>query len=321
MAHGLLSIAKHFTLLNNKDRYQMTLTVQLDWKPNSQFAGLLLALHYGWFEREGVSVRVVPWQPATDPVANVPSTLGLIAVSEDNLAIQLAAAGHDVKILGSMLQKSPLAWMVMPDSPIKEMAHFAGKTIGVHVDGVTGLQFAMKTAGLALTDANVFDVPFEKLDQLRKGILDVCQCNGLVEPIEMAAEGTPVRVLWAHDLGYSVYSQVLSTSAQTVAAYPEQIQKFLSVLWQGWMAVYQDIPSAAKVVYEQFLHETSIEEQTSILKVMEPFVFGHFSDAPPSTMLGSVETVRLQSSIDLLLENRVIGSSFPASNLLDWQQK
>jgi NitT/TauT family transport system substrate-binding protein len=296
----------------------MTLTVQLDWKPNSQFAGLLLALHNGWFEKQGVSVKVMPWQPATDPVANIPNTLGLIAVSEDNLAIQLAAAGNDVKILGSMLQKSPLAWMVMPDSPIQEVSQFAGKTIGVHVDGVTGLQFAMKTAGLALTDAEVIDVPFEKLDQLREGILDVCQANGLVEPIEMAADGTPVRVFWAHELGYSVYSQVLSTSAETVEAHGDEIKTFMSVLWQGWAAVYQDIPGTARIIYEQFLHETSIEEQTAILRVMEPFVFGHFSDLKVQPALGSIDSVRLQKSIDLLIENKVISSAPAASDLLDW---
>jgi len=296
----------------------MTLTVQLDWKPNSQFAGLLLALHNGWFEKQGVAVKVMPWQPATDPVANIPNTLGLIAVSEDNLAIQLAAAGNDVKILGSMLQKSPLAWMVMPDSPIQEVSQFAGKTIGVHVDGITGLQFAMKTAGLALTDANVIDVPFEKLDQLREGTLDVCQANGLVEPIEMAAEGTPVTVFWAHELGYSVYSQVLSTSAQTIAAYGDEIKTFMSVLWQGWAAVYQDIPGTAKIIYEHFLHETSTEEQNAILEVMEPFVFGHFADLKSPPALGSIDPVRLQQSIDLLIENKVISAGPAASDLLDW---
>jgi ABC-type nitrate/sulfonate/bicarbonate transport system substrate-binding protein len=296
----------------------MTLTVQLDWKPNSQFAGLLLALHNGWFEKQGVSVDILPWQPATDPVANVPNTLGLIAVSEDNLAIQLAAAGNDVRVLGSMLQKSPLAWMVLPDSPIHEISQFAGKTIGLHVDGITGLQFAMKTAGLELSDANVIDVPFEKLDQLREGTLDVCQANGLVEPIEMAAEGTPVRVFWAHDLGYSVYSQVLSTSAQTIAAYSNEIKTFMSVLWQGWAAVYQDIPGTAKVVYENFLHETSIEEQTAILKVMEPFVFGRFADLKNQPAVGSIDPVRLQESINLLIENKVISSGPDVYNLLDW---
>jgi ABC-type nitrate/sulfonate/bicarbonate transport system substrate-binding protein len=299
----------------------MTLTVQLDWKPNSQFAGLLLALHNGWFEKQGVYVKVMPWQPATDPVANVPHKLGLIAVSEDNLAIQLAAAGNDVKILGSMLQKSPLAWMVMPDSQIKDVSQFKGKTIGVHVDGITGLQFAMKTAGLALSDANVIDVPFEKLDQLREGTLDVCQANGLVEPIEMAAEGTPVRVFWAHDLGYSVYSQVLSTSSQTIAIYGEEVKTFMSVLWQGWTAVYQDIPGAAKIIYEQFLNETSIEEQIAILKVMEPFVFGRFSDRENQPALGSIDSVRLQESIDLLIENKVISFGPDVSSLLDWYTK
>jgi len=294
----------------------MKITIQLDWKKNAQFAGLLLAQHRGWFEESGLDVEILPWTPATNPVQELPNHRGLIAVSEDNLAIQLAAAGHETRILGSMLQKSPLEWMVRTDSEIFSVNQFAAKTIGIHVDGVTGLQYAMKTAGLELTDANVIDVPFEKLDQLRDGLLDVCQCNGLVEPFEMEAAGVPVRVIWAHESGYSVYSQVLSTSHETLEQQDDEISEFMAVLWRGWRAVYENQQAAAKVVFGEFLHETSLEIQRSIIGVMKPFVFGEFRDLDQNFQLGEVSVERLQSSIDLLLLNKVISSPLRAEQLL-----
>jgi hypothetical protein len=51
---------------------------------------------------------------------------------------------------------------------------------------------------------------------------------------------------------------------------------------------------------------------------MEPFVFGHFSDLKVQPALGSIDSVRVQKSIDLLIENKVISSAPAASDLLDW---
>jgi ABC-type nitrate/sulfonate/bicarbonate transport system substrate-binding protein len=293
------------------------LTVQLDWKPNAQFAGLLFALHRGWFSDAGLNVDIIPWRPATDPLADVAERPGLISVSEDNLAIRAAASGAPVKIIGTMLQQSPLAWMVLEDSPIRGFADFAGRTIGVHVDGVTGLQFAMKSAGLDLHDAHVIDVPYDKTVQLSDGRIEVCQCNGLVEPTEMAHEGLAVRTLWAMNAGYSVYSQVLTTSDDTLGASGAEVDLFTKILWSGWQAVYEDIAGTAEMIIEHFLHETSEAVQREILEVMRPFVFGDAeSTSSTGAGIGVVEAQRLQHSIDLLVHNGVISHRIDASDLL-----
>ena len=74
------------------------ISVQLDWKPNAQFAGHLAADHSGLFAARGVEVEILPWEVHTDPVAGL-DIPGRIAVSEDNLAIQSLAAGNDVIVL------------------------------------------------------------------------------------------------------------------------------------------------------------------------------------------------------------------------------
>lgn len=293
------------------------LTVQLDWKPNAQFAGLILGIHNGWFADQNVDVQILPWQPATDPVKNLSSQVGLIAVSEDNLAIQSAFSGEKIKLLGSMLQRSPLAWMVLNDSNIKEFADFRSKKIGVHKDGITGLQFAMKSVGLELSSADVIDVTYEKMEQLKNGELDICQCNGLVEPLEMEHSGTPVRVFWAWDTGYSVYSQVLSTSDATLQKHGKEVSIFMSVLWDSWRKVYESTTSISKIIVDRFLFETDSEIQNDILKVMKPFVFGHEGEENTNEIaVGGISLDRLQKSIDLLVRNAVIADGLKATDIL-----
>lgn len=293
------------------------LTVQLDWKPNAQFAGLILAIHNGWFADQNVDVQILPWQPATDPVKNLSSQVGLIAVSEDNLAIQSAFSGEKIKLLGSMLQRSPLAWMVLKDSEITDFADFRSKKIGVHKDGITGLQFAMKSVGLELSSADVIDVTYEKMTQLENGELDICQCNGLVEPLEMEHSGVPVRVFWAWDTGYSVYSQVLSTSDATLEKYGEDVSIFMKVLWEGWRKVYESTSSIAEVIVDHFLFETDSRVQKDILEVMKPFVFGYEGNKNANEIsIGGISLDRLQNSIDLLVRNRVITGGLKATDIL-----
>ena len=293
------------------------LTVQLDWKPNAQFAGLILAIYNGWFADQNVDVQILPWQPATDPVKNLSSQVGLIAVSEDNLAIQSAFSGEKIKLLGSMLQRSPLAWMVLKDSKIAEFKDFRSKKIGVHKDGITGLQFAMKSVGLELSSADVIDVTYEKMEQLKNGELDICQCNGLVEPLEMEHSGVPVRVFWAWDTGYSVYSQVLSTSDATLEKYGQEVSIFMKVLWEGWRKVYESTSSIAEIIVDHFLFETDSRVQKDILAVMKPFVFGYEGNKNANEIsVGGISLDRLQNSIDLLVRNRVITGGLKATDIL-----
>lgn len=298
----------------------VTVTVQLDWKPNAQFAGLLLAQHLGWFAEADLDVRIRPWTPGTDPLERVPHDVGTIAVSEDNLAIRAAATGHPIRLVGAMLQRSPLAWMVLEDSPIQQFPELAGATIGVHGDGITALQYALGTAGLDLSSVDLVDVPYDKADRLRDGTIDACQCNGLVEPVELRHAGVPVRVMWATDVGYSVYSQVLSTSNETVRTQGDEVSAFTDIMWNGWRQAYVHPTTTATLVIEHFLHESSVEVQREILGGMEAFVFGDAATTAEAgsamAPVGAIEVDRLDASIDLLVATRVIRPGLSASHLL-----
>jgi len=216
-----------------------------------------------------------------------------------------------------MLQQSPLAWMVLDDSPIREFAHLAGVTVGVHGDGITALEFAMGTAGLDLRAAHLVDVPYDKAERLRDGTLDACQCNGLVEPVELRHAGVAVRVMWAVDVGYSVYSQVLSTSDETLETHGPEVAAFADILWDGWRQAYADPAATAALAVDRFLHESNVDVQAEILRGMEPFVFGEATvGGPGPASVGGIDVDRLDASIDLLVTAGVIAPGLSASRLL-----
>jgi ABC-type nitrate/sulfonate/bicarbonate transport system substrate-binding protein len=41
--------------------------LQLDWKPNAQFAGILWAHQKGWYREVGIDLQIRSWQRFVDP--------------------------------------------------------------------------------------------------------------------------------------------------------------------------------------------------------------------------------------------------------------
>jgi len=129
----------------------------------------------------------------------------------------------------------------------------------------------------------------------------------------MRADGSDIRVLWARDAGYEVYSQVLSTSRATYQQFPELIDGFMQALWEGWGEALADTHAAATTIVEHHLHESTEWIQHEILEAERPWVLG---EPGSGETLGAINERRLQASIDLLHANEVIPDRLDATRLL-----
>ncbi|MBD2032206.1 hypothetical protein H6F55_19650, partial [Phormidium sp. FACHB-322] len=68
-------------------RAALPLTMQLDWKFNVQFAGLLMADHLGLYQDSGLAISLKPWESGMvvpDEVAENPMVIGC---AEQNLIL------------------------------------------------------------------------------------------------------------------------------------------------------------------------------------------------------------------------------------------
>ena len=288
------------------------LRFQLDWKPNAQFAGVLVAHHLGWYREAGIDLTISPWEVNSDAIAALASEEAVVASTEDNLLIRARADGQPVKAIGAMLQHSGIGWMSLSDSGIERPGDLAGRTVGVHGDGELALDVVLAGAGLSPSDISRIEIGYDYGELLERGVCDAAQCFVMVEPAELATRGITTTSLVAYEHGYPSYAQVMVAPDRLVEDQPDMLAALLSVTFDGWRRALAEPDEAAAVIVGHFLPEGSFEVEMGIIEAMTPFVVGEVGRA----RLGWMEATRWDQTIDLLYGHRLVAQRVATAEIM-----
>ena len=287
-----------------------SLTMQLDWLYNVQFAGLLLADHLGLYKQAGVSVAIKPWESGMvvpDVVAADPLTIGC---SEQNLILEAQSKGVPLKAIATMFQASPYALMLMPNSSVQTLSDLVGKKVGIHEDVVKIMQLVKGVNGIQPDDIEVVEIPYEnKLERLISGEFDAMQCYAVDEPIGFAQKtGKPPVLLPMDRFGYRAYAQVFFASDALLQQHPEQVKNFLWASFSGWKLALANIPATAKLVAETYAAKdskyTNVEYQQKSLELVGQYVMRGIRP----TEIGRIEPEKWQQTANLMAQYGIIDS-------------
>lgn len=277
------------------------LTLQLDWKPNSQFAGILWAHANGWYANAGINLKIRPWRPHYNQMDALEEEGNVIVSTEDNLLIQACAAGKPVKAIGTMVQFSGIGWMTLREANIRHIRDLRGKRIGVHPDGITALRAVLQQQHITLDEVEVVDVNYDYGPLLRSGQFDAMQCYVIVEPFELARQGFDLHTLIAHEWGYQAYSQVLATTQRLIDEQPGMLIGFLKASFDGWRAALSQ-PVEAVAYVRQALPDCDVDSERASLEAMRAFMVGDVG----WDRIGWMSAERWQKSIDYLAEQKLL---------------
>jgi NitT/TauT family transport system substrate-binding protein len=286
--------------------------LQLDWKPNAQFAGILIAHYLGHYAEQGIDLKILPWKPYLNQVDVLQQDGNYIVSTEDNLLIRGRASGQLVRAIATMMQYSGLGWIALKSSGIRSIADFKGKRVGIHGDGETGLKITLKQFGLTDQEVEIVEVGFNYADLLRSGEFDAMQCLVMVEPLELAAEGFDLQVMPAYEWGYEVYSQVIATTDHLINTQPEALKRFLEVTFEGWRYAFDQPQETAEVIVNQYLGESNPEMQQRIISALRPLFPGEVG----MEKLGWMAAERWDKSIRYLEDYQIIDRSIPAEAVM-----
>lgn len=286
----------------------MPLAMQLDWKFNVQFAGLLMADYEGLYADSGLSVTLKPWESGIvvpEMVAADPMTIGC---AEQNLILSAQAEGAPIRAIATMFQASPLALMSLPESNITSLQDLVGKLVGVHVDGLQVMDLVKGVSGIGVDDLEVIEIPYEnKYDLLLSGELAAIQCYAVDEPIGFKAKtGIEPKVLNLADYGYEAYAQVSFAHTDLLAQEPEAVKQFLAATFAGWQKTLEDIPAAAAMVVNSYVEPGSKYEdlayQTNSLKLIADYMLMGIEPAE----IGVISSDRWSRMVERFVEYKII---------------
>ena len=252
-----------------------SVTVMLDWTPNTNHAGLFIAKEKGYFKEHGLDVQIV--EPATGGVDQVVAAgKADFGVSIQEAVIPARAEGVPVVSIAAIIQHNTSSLMSLSNDNITRPKDLAGKTYGgfggaletaliktlVSCDG--GDPNAVKFVEVGDVDylvgfeQNRFDFAwiFEGWDGVRARDIEKKQVNTL--PFIDYTKCIPD---W--------YTPVLITSEDMIAKHPEMERKFLAETAKGYDsaisnpqeavdAIMKNAPQASKKLLTASANDLSV---------------------------------------------------------------
>lgn len=247
----------------------------LDWEPNCQFAGLIVARDTGLFAAAGLDVRLVP--PSANPGSTVLDLVlrgGVCAgCVEDNLIVRAVLAGHPVKAIGATMQDSPMVLMTSPESGIATLADLPGRRVAMHSDGIHLLETVLELhgveGGLVQTTVGGWS-----LDDLAAGRFDAVQGYATTEPNILARRGVTVRQVAVRHRDLHPWAQMMFAPSAVIEARRDLVVRFLMACRKGWIAAMTDPGRSAGLVAAASDEHGDATENRAILEAMVPLIAG-----------------------------------------------
>lgn len=284
------------------------ITLQLKWVPQAQFAGYFVALEKGYYEEEGLDVKILPGGPDIVPEQQVANGTAQIGVNWVASLLPHQEEGMPLVQIAQIYQKSGLLLVTKKDSGIQSPADLAGKKVG---NWMGGNEFEI----LALFDKYKLDpnsdLQFVKqgftMDQFLAGELDAASAMTYNEYHVVLEQGVPesdLKVIDMNDEGVAMLEDNLFANAEWLADNKELAAKFVRASIKGWQEAINDPEGAVDIIMAQSEEGSSTREhQLTMMQEVAKLVVPEGFD---SANIGMIDKAMFQQTADIAYQFGVI---------------
>ncbi len=250
-----------------------TISMRLQWFPQYQFAGYIVALVKGYYEEVGLNVTLLPGSPDFVPlplVASGADTFGSTGAD----TIFLAREQHiPVVALATWFQTSPVGFMVHRDSGITGPQDFEDRTVAVFYGDNVETEYRALLAAANVDRSRIHEVPGTfNIEPFLSRRVDVWPVYITDQPFLARAQGAEVDLILARDYGANLMGDVLFTTEDFVTRNPITTQAFVHATLRGWDFAINNLEETVALIgaYNQELsREHLLFEGTETIQLLQ----------------------------------------------------
>ncbi|MBI2166082.1 MAG: ABC transporter substrate-binding protein [Chloroflexi bacterium] len=250
--------------------------VALDWYPNSDHAGLYVALERGYFKAAGLEVELYTPANPSDVLKTVGAGRDDFGISYQPEVILARAQGIPVKSIAAIVQYPLDSILTLKSSGITSPAQLRGKRVGypgLPLDEAL-ITVLLEKDGLTLKDVELVNVGYDLVPSLIGRRVDaVIGAYWTHESILAEMQGHPVNVLRLEQLGIPrFYELVLVTRDAMVTGRAEVVERFVKAVVQGYMEAAKD-PAEAFNVLAKRNPEINKDMERQAIELLAPLFY------------------------------------------------
>jgi signal transduction histidine kinase len=210
-----------------------SVTIQLRWLHQFQFAGYYAALHKGFYKDAGLDVTIKEGSPSISAIDEVTQGRADFGVSNSGL-VKSYLEGKPVLMLAPIFQHTPQVLLHLDEKAKTPRDLAQAGAIGLLPgDESLDLKAIFVNEGMVLDKLNI-STDGLGLKDLLSGKIVAMNAYLSNEPFLLQKIGMPYHVIDTRQYGIDFYSDVLFTSRAVEKAKPEAVAAFRSATLKGW---------------------------------------------------------------------------------------
>lgn len=227
-----------------------TVTLQLIWKHQFQFAGYYVAKEKGYYADEGLDVRIQEYMHDTALIEDITQGKTDFAVGRSSILVH-KGKGAPITALMAAYQHSPL--MLITRGDITSPEQIRGKKVMLTNDArdVAEVQAMLLRAGI-LPENIIKQAHSFNIDDLINYKTDAMGAYISNEPFQMISRDQPYAVLHPADYGFDMYSDILFTRNQMLDTHPDTVERFVRASIKGWIYAFENIEETVDVIVKKY---------------------------------------------------------------------
>ena len=208
-----------------------SVSLQLKWKHQFQFAGYYAALEQGFYRDAGLDVTIREGGPdivVAEAVASGKADFGVCSSS----VLREWVMGRHLVVLAVIFQQSPAIILVPRRADIRSVSDLRGRTL-MDAPGSDEIAAMLKHEGVDYAALPRVDHRGDPRDLL-VGRADAMVAYSTNEPFVLEQLGAAFRTFSPSAYGIDFYGDNLCTSEAEVKAHPDRVAAFRAASLKGW---------------------------------------------------------------------------------------
>ena len=224
-------------------------SMRLQWFPQFQFAGYIIAKEKGYYEEAGLDVTINPGSPDLVSLPLVAAGSDTFGSTGADTVLIAREQGIPVTALATWFQASPVAFMVHSDSGIMGPQDFPGHTVGMFYGDNVETEYRALLAATGVDRASINEIPGDfSLAPFLERRADVWPVYATDQPNTARREGAEIRLILARDYGVQLMGDVLFTTAAFARENPRTVRAFVEATLRGGEFAVENPDEAVELI-------------------------------------------------------------------------
>ncbi|MCP1673397.1 NitT/TauT family transport system substrate-binding protein [Natronocella acetinitrilica] len=277
-----------------------SVSVRLDWRPGTQHSPFFHGRALGYYEEEGIDLRIITGSGSSDVVTQVGSRAVEFGLADALVISQAIDRGVPIIAIGGYYQRTPIVVMSPQENPVREPSDLLNQVRLGHNRGSAtgqGLTAMLAANNIAMEDLTLIPIGFG-VEPLLAGQVDAMMGFAQNQPVEAELAGMPIHSMPISDHGVESYGLTLVTNPQWIESDPDLVQGFVRATLRGLRASMED-PAAAIASVMANVEELDEELERRKLEITLDYWLG---DDGEEESIGRQTDERWARTIDVALE-------------------